>query len=183
MLKDVEAVEFTAGGDVAAGRTIIVAISLDGAAAQVLSTVSTVGHQRLLTTSAGVPDTAFQGGRNLKPEARYITGTATLTPQITSTLRVFYRIRPLTIRTWTVTLELRDDPAGETAEEQEDTLYALVRAQSAGPVELQSWDKDTIYVRVTSMKPTEAQNRGGGADSERGSVRLVDVLLEEWQTS
>ena len=180
MLKDVEAVEFEVGGTADANKTVTVGVSLDGAAAVSFTAQTSTGFARLLGVSSGVPLSTLQGGRRLKPQIAYATNASTASPTVVGTLRLYYRIRPLTVRVFDMTLYVGDSNSA-TAEESVDALYALER--STAPVALQDLDRDTIYVRVEDVQSTTVADLGGGQTSSRGTVRAVKVRLTEWQVS
>lgn len=180
VLKDVEAVEFEVGGTADANKTVTVGVSLDGAAAVSFTAQTSTGFARLLGVSSGVPLSTLQGGRRLKPQIAYATNASTASPTVVGTLRLYYRIRPLTVRVFDMTLYVGDSNSA-TAEESVDALYALER--STAPVALQDLDRDTIYVRVEDVQSTTVADLGGGQTSSRGTVRAVKVRLTEWQVS
>lgn len=142
-------------------------------------TITTNGFHRLLASDAGVPVTTLEGLIRNKPQIAYATDDSTQAPQTIGTFREFYRARPLRVRVFSVTLVLGDTGTSVT-EDKEKIIEAL--SGRNGPVALQSWDRDTVYVRVDSVTCKEQVDRGGGADSSRGSKRIAELTMTEWQT-
>lgn len=186
VLKDVEAVEIECSGTMNANKTVTVAISEAGGTYHTVGSAQTsTGHKRVLAVSAGAPDSNLQGFYRPKPRIAYATDSSSVTPEVVGTLRVYYRIRPLTVRVWTITIAAEDvgrpgRGGRTTAEGIEDELYTLT---SNAPVKFTSLDRDALYVRVNVLSSQLATDRGGGADSSRGKTRLITLQLTEWQTA
>ena len=179
IIKDIEWAEFETD-DCAAARTVQLAVSLDdGSYTDLGSAVTSDGVQRAVASSAGVPSSSFHGGVDIKPRLTYSSNISTTTPKVQGTLRIYYRVRPRVIRSMTYTLDLVGGKA-QTPDEQEATLRAMVYD---APEKFEDIDRKTIYVRVRSVSESRMEARGGGDDSSRGLVRVVDVVLETWTTA
>ena len=186
VLKDVEAVEIECAGTMDASKTVTVSISEAGGTYHTVGAAQTsTGSKRILAVTGGVPDTNLQGFYRPKPKIAYATNSSSATPEVVG-FRMFYRIRPLTIRVWTMTLEADDTGrlgkgnGRGTAEDIEDELYALT---ANAPVEFQDLDRDVVYTRAHVVSSQLGPDRGGGTDSSRGKTRQVTVQLEEWATA
>lgn len=180
ILKDIEAVEWEGDGTMDANKTVTVGVSLDGGSAQTFAAVTTTGFNRQLAVSGSAPDTAFHGGRRLKPQIAYATDASASAPQVVGTLRLFYRLRSLTVKVTHLTLWLRDG-GSHNAEELEEAL--LTAERDSGPVQVEDLDQDSPYVRVQVSQIREIEDRGGDDTSPRGSVRAADVVLTAWQVA
>lgn len=181
IIKDIEWAEFETD-DCAAARTVRLAVSLDDGSYTDMgdAAITSDGVQRVVgSSSAGVPTAALHGGIDIKPRLTYSSSVSTTTPKVQGTLRIYYRVRPRVIRSMTYTLDLVGGKAG-TPDEQEATLRGMVYD---GPELLEDIDRRSIYVRVRSVSESRMEARGGGDDSSRGLVRVVDVTVETWQTS
>lgn len=177
-LNDVEAVEFEVGGTASAGKTVTVSLSLDGGSYQSFTALTSTGFKRQLAVSSGIPDSAMQSWHRIKPKIAYATDSSSAAPQVKGTLRLFYRARPLTIRVFTITVKLPATTGRNTAEGLEEELRAFERTGT--PIAVQGIDRDLDYMRVIKVDVKEVQDRGGGADSARGSERIAVLTLEEW---
>ena len=179
MILDVEKVEFHTA-NLTANRTVRVGIQLDGGTVEQFAAVTSGTFQRQFAASAaGVPTAGFLGGRRLKPPIVYASNVNTAAPQVTGVLSVYVRLRLPVVRVIEATLINRED-AARTPDDQTDALLTALRA---GPVELQDPDGDTFYVKVEAVPWDEAEDRGGGETSARGSVRTTKVRMVEWAPS
>ena len=74
----------------------------------------------------------------------------------------------------------------ETADHSAFYTNAIVIKEHAlgpdqyAPEKFEDIDRKTIYVRVRSVSESRMEARGGGDDSSRGLVRVVDVTMESW---
>ena len=194
LIWDLEAVEFESWG-VTANLTITFGwqfeggppVQLDGAtdyaAGGSLNGVvdSGDGFQRLLFVDDGADPLSTASGRRPKPRLTYASNVNAAAPQVVGALRLFYRLRALSVNVYSFTLELDDGHETHTAEEQQEQVLT---EWGAGPVQIAGdLDQDTYYVRVESVRVREVADRGGGEDSSRGSRRIAEVVATEWATA
>lgn len=180
VIKDVEAVEFETEG-CAAGRTVSVYVSVDGAAAaQVGSSVTSNGFQRLLAVSGGVPSSSFHGGRFLKPEIRYATNSSSASPKVRGTLRMRYRTRPHLVNVYSFTVEVTDT----NVKTNDELVDYLITQWGSGPVAFNDGpDQEDTYIRVDGVKVVSPTDSVGGDTSSREFRRFVQVQATSWQVA
>ena len=179
-LKDVEFVEFDAAGTLDAGKTITMALSLDDTV-NTFTATTTAGVTRLYAASSGVPTAAFQGVYRIAPRWTLASNSTTAGPRVRGPVRVYYRLRPTTVRQWNVSLKLAenstDTPAGLEA-----TLRAMV---NAGSKLFESLDRDItpVYVKVLSVSDVKFALTEVAEDTADGLQRYVSIELEEWTSA
>lgn len=179
-LKDVEFVEFDAAGTLDAGKTITMALSLDDTV-NTFTATTTAGVTRLYAATSGVPTSAFQGVYRIAPRWTLASNSTTAGPRVRGPVRVYYRLRPTTVRQWNVSLKLAenstDTPAGLEA-----TLRAMV---NAGSKLFESLDRDItpVYVKVLSVSDVKFALTEVAEDTADGLQRYVSIELEEWTSA
>lgn len=180
LIKDIEWTEFESD-DCAAGRTIQLALSIDDAAyVNIGSSVTSDGQQRAVASSGGVPSSSFHGGYRIKPRVTYTSNVSTTTPKITGgTIRIYYRVRPRTIRTFKYTLDLTGGKS-KTSGEAETALRDLIYS---GPILVEDVDSNQFYARLISVSEPRMEAVGNAGESSRGNQRVVDVVFDEWTTA
>lgn len=181
VIKDIEAVEFETAG-CAAGRTVSVYVSLDGASAvQVGSTVSANGFQRLLATSGGAPLSTLHGGRFLKPEIRYATNASATSPQVRGSLRMRYRTRPHLVNVHKFTVEITDT----NVKSNDEMRDYLMTQWGSGPISLDDGPEQLsgTYARINEVTVSQGRDSVGGDTSSRNFSWYATVEAVEWQTS
>lgn len=142
--------------------------------------ITTPGWNRILFVDNNSVPHEWASGRAIKPRVTYTTGGAQVAPKLANPLRVYYRTRPLMVRTYQYTIILKDGPT-KTNEELQDSLFADWRD---GPVQVrEDPDRDqSYYVRVDSVNVKDVQEHARGAESERGTVKVAQVTATEWST-
>ena len=181
LIKDVEAVEFEAGGTMDAGKTITIGVSFDGAAAVTLSAVTSTGYKRLLPVSAGVPLGATTwSGRRLKPQIAYATDAAASSPAVIGKLRVLYRGRPIQTQVVNFSIILPSEFRGQSSEE---ATASLMTAWGSGPVAVEDWRGDTLYYRIDSVSVSILTDTGDDRNRGAGAIMIANVHATRWPVS
>lgn len=175
-LKDIEFVEFEAAGTLDASKTITPTLVLDGVA-NAMTAVVTAGVARLYAAAAGVPTAAFQGIHRIAPQWALVSNSAFFGPMLRGPFRVYYRLRPTTVRQWTVSVLLKDD-GRDTPAGYEASLRAMI---NAGSQLFEDLDRNSsVYVKVLSVSDGAEFMTEGSEDDGDGLQRYVSVALEEW---
>jgi len=180
VLIDVEYIEGELSGTMGASQTVAVYLSLDsGAYTQVGSTQTSTGFKRFVTSSAGVPVSAFQGKHRAKPRIDYASNSSSAVPQWVGPLTMAYRTRPTEINVWSYTLDLPTDNV--------DTPYgyeAFLHDLSLGTAQaFESHDRQSLYVRVKDVTFANIDAVGNSNIDARGLRRQAKVTLEEFTTA
>ena len=187
LVKDFEYVELETAS-CTQNRTVALSFSVDGASAKTVDgslsyggsfdstsgsadtrngTIKSNGSQRIMLIDDGERPLDWASGYRIKPTVTLASNVSTAAPQILGEMRMYYRIRPKTIREWSnVTFDLTDQPDA-TAREQMEQLTDLV---GAGPMRWETPDRDIIYVRVESVQAGEVTQK----------TRAAELRLVEW---
>lgn len=176
MLKDLIAAEFYTSATTAQ-QTVTVGFSVDGAAAQSLSVVTTNGaHRQLFVDGSGVPLSWASGAYHIKPQIALTTQNVA-TPSIVGTLKLYYRERPVMTKMLDTTLIL-DSSLNDGAETQITRLQALI---NTGPIAVTDYKGTTEYWRIDDVKPATVKAASGGQDNVRNNdVFVAHVHMTRW---
>ena len=178
---DIEFAELEVAGTMGASQTVAVYLSMDGGSyTQIGATQTSTGFKRLIASSAGVPQSAFQSKHRVKPRIDYATNSSSASPQAISPLRLYYRTRPTEINVFTYVVDLPNDPAVDTPYGYEEFLYGL---SVDVPQACETHDRQSIYVRVKEVTFSNIDAAGNSNIDARGLRRQARLTLEEWTTS
>ena len=179
MTKQLQAIEFETA-DCAAGKTVTVGVSVDGAAAVTLTAVAANGWQRLLFADGSAVPLTTTTGKNIKPQLAFATDSSSTSPKVKGPLRLHMAVRPLLTEVVDCLLLLEDsnDTQG-TSEAQEDVLFGLDEGSTVQVLEdinLDGWYANVEEVTVVTTNP----QKPGAEDRSSGYTRTARVRLTRW---
>jgi len=178
MIKQPQAAEFKTR-DCTSNTPVQLQMSVDGAAAVNVATVTTNGWQRVLFASAGVPLTTTTG-KDIKPQFVLSTSGATLSPKIEGPLRLHFKVRPILTEYVDAVLELHDNGIDGGSEAQQDNLFAVDEGGTVLVGEDQDMDRWYADIEKVAVRKSRAGDYGGGTDSSKGQNRVAEVRLVRW---
>jgi hypothetical protein len=175
VVRDLEAIEFETQ-DCTVTETVTPGITIDDVDQVSVSfePIQTSGWRRInLAALDGTPDLS---GRRIKPRFSFARGTdSSLSPKVLGPLRLFYRERPLLVRVFQLTFQLRGTPDVRSAQDQADRLQKLQgeRAQRIDGLPID-------FGRVERVEIQPARDTGGGETRRRGEQRVALVQIAGW---